>query len=320
MHSELLRALSAVTTEEQAILSGVPEIDPAIYTRRSELVVEKDRLLAHGKLISVRPHTRFVRFPKHRHDYVEVVYMCSGSTTHIIDGEKVVLKEGDLLFLNQNSEQEIWPAGMEDIAVNFIILPQFFDTAFAMLGGEANPLREFLLGTMTKSGANASYLYFHVADILPIQNLIENMIWTIFYNMPSKRKSNQITMGLLMLNLLNHMDKMERGSDSSVRELVGVVYGYVEEHYRDGSLEDLARETGYSVYWLSREIRKRTGRTYQELMLAKRMDQAAYLLRGTRLPVSDIIRSVGYSNSSYFYRVFKTRYKMSPKAYRAGKE
>ena len=74
----------------------------------------------------------------------------------------------------------------------------------------------------------------------------------------------------------------------------------------------------YDVYWLSREIKKRTGKTYKELLQAKRMNQAAYLLSNSRLAVADIIESVGYDNSSYFYRKFKERYGVSPKEYRDG--
>ena len=56
----------------------------------------------------------------------------------------MVLQEGDLLFLNQNAVQEILPAGRDDIAVNFIVLPEFFDTAFFMMGEEENMLKDFL--------------------------------------------------------------------------------------------------------------------------------------------------------------------------------
>ena len=73
---------------------------------------------------------------------------------------------------------------------------------------------------------------------------------------------------------------------------------------------------GYDVYWLSREIRKRTGKTYKELLQEKRMQQAVYLLANSRIPVTDIIESVGYDNTSYFYRLFRGRYGMSPKEYR----
>lgn len=316
MHQDLIRELSVITEEEQSILDGRQGIDQQLYTEKKELVVDSEKLLKRGKLIEVRPHTRFVKFPRHRHNYVEVIYMCQGTTTHYIDGNEVVLEPGDLLFLNQNSEQEILPAGEADIAVNFIILPEFFNMAFSMMGTEENTLREFLVGTLCGKNDQTSYLYFHVADVLPIQNLVENMVWTVFYGMGNKRGCNQITMGLLLLQLLNYMDKMETGSSRFDTELTGNVLNYIEEHYKDGSLSDLAESMNYDLYWLSREIRKRTGRTYKELLQAKRMNQAAYLLTSSRLPVADIIESVGYDNTSYFYRKFKERYGVSPKEYR----
>lgn len=316
MDTELLRALSVITEEEQRILDGNGEIETRRYTKRKDLVVDAEQLIQRGKLIQVRPHTRFVHFPKHRHNYIEVIYMCQGTTTHIIDGHKVLLEEGDLLFLNPHAEQEIFPAKATDIAVNFIILPEFFDTAFSMMGEEENALREFLIGTLSGNNGLSSYLYFHVSDILPVQNLIENMVWTIFYNMGNKRSCNQITMGLLFLQLLNYMDKMEIGSGKFQTELTGAVLGYIEEHYRNGSLSELAELLKYDVYWLSREIKKYTGKTYKELLQEKRMNQARYLLAHTKLSVNQIIALVGYENNSYFYRKFREKYGETPKDYR----
>lgn len=316
MHEELLKELSVITEEEQRILDGHGNIEPERYTRQKELIVDCDKLIQKGKLIQVRAHTRFVHFPKHRHNYVEVIYMCKGTTTHVVDGDKVVLEAGDLLFLNQNAVQEIEPAGKDDIAINFIVMPEFFNMAFSMMGAENNALKEFLVGTLCSKNGRTSYLYFHVSDVLPIQNLVENMVWTIFYDMGSKRSSNQITMGLLLLHLMNHMDKMETGSGLFDTELAGTVLAYVEGHYRDGSLSELARIMGYDVYWLSREIKRRTGKTYKELLQERRMNQACYLLTNSKLAVSDIIESVGYDNTSYFYRKFRERYGVSPKEYR----
>ena len=321
MRQELLKELSVITDEEQRILDGQNNIEQKLYTEKKELIVDCDKLLQKGKLIQVRPHTRFIHFPKHRHNYVEVIFMCQGQTTHYIDGNKVVLERGDLLFLNQHAWQEILPAEEQDIAVNFIVLPEFFNMAFSMMGAEDNLLKEFLVGTLCgKEGdERASYLYFHVADIPPIQNLVENMVWTVFYDMGNKRSCNQITMGLLLLQLLNYMDKMETGGRRYDNELTGNVLNYIEEHYKNGSLSELAEIMKYDVYWLSREIKKRTGKTYKELLQEKRMNQAVYLLSNSKLSVSDIIESVGYDNSSYFYRIFKEKYGMSPKEYRGRK-
>lgn len=316
MNAEIIRQLSVITEEEQAILAGQKDINKNIYTGKKELVIDCEKLLQKGKLIQIRPHTRFVHFPKHTHNYVEVIYMCKGTTTHIVDGNRVVLEEGDLLFLNQNAVQEILPAGEGDIAINLIILPEFFDAAYEMMGADDNLLRDFLVGSLREGTRSVSYLYFHVADILPIQNLMENMIWSVLHNQQNKRSSNQITMGLLILHLLNYMDKMETGEKRFHQEFVVTVLNYVESHYKNGTLSELAELMGYDVYWLSREIKKRTGKTYKELLQTKRMNQAAYLLSNTRIPVTEIMDKVGYDNSSYFFRKFKERYGVSPKEYR----
>ena len=318
MNEEIIRQLSVITDEEQKILSGQKDINKTIYTEKKEMVIDCDKLLQKGKLIQVRPHTRFVHFPKHRHNYIEVIYMCKGSTVHIVDGNRVVLQEGDLLFLNQNAVQEILPAGEEDIAVNFIILPQFFDTAFEMIGADDNLLRDFLVGSLCRNNQAVSYLYFHVAEVLPIQNMVENMVWSVLHNTLNKRSSNQITMGLLILQLLNYMDKMETGEKQVDQEFVISVLNYIETKYKDGSLSELSELMGYDLYWMSREIKKKTGKTYKELLQTKRMNQAAYMLANTKIPVSEIIQMVGYDNSSYFYRKFKERYGVSPKEFRAG--
>lgn len=316
MHEELIRELSVITEEEQRILAGRQEIDQQIYTEKKEMIVDCDKLLQKGKLIQVRPHTRFVHFPEHRHNYIEVIYMCQGTTIHIINGNRILLKTGELLFLNQNAVQEILPAGKEDIAVNFIVLPEFFDTAFSMISGEENMLKTFLVDALCGKDGETSYLHFHVADILPVQNLVENMVWTIFYDSSNKRSCTQITMGLLFLQLLNYMDKMETGRNRFDTEVMAAVLSYVDEHYRNGTLSELAGQMNTDIYWLSREIKKQTGKTYKELLQEKRMQQAVWLLTNTAVSVSDIIESVGYDNTSYFYRKFREKYGMSPKEYR----
>ena len=320
MNQELIEKLSVITEEEKQILEGRKDINKTIYTEKNEMIVDCEKLLQRGKLIQVRPHTRFVHFPKHRHNYVELIYMCKGEITNIIDGNEVVLKQGELLFLNQDALQEVLPAKEEDIAINFIVLPEFFDTAFSMMGADRSLLHDLLIGGLKSGNREVSYLHFFVSDILPIQNLVENMAWTLLHNQSNKRSSNQITMGLLILHLLNHMDKMESGEKSSDQEFAVHVLNYIEEHYKKGSLFELAESLGYDIYWLSREIKRKLGKTYKELLQTKRMNQASYLLLNSRLTVTDIISAVGYDNTSYFHRKYKEKFGVSPKEFRKRNE
>lgn len=318
MTEEILQILRKITPEEQRILDGKSEIEKELYVSSETNVFDAQKLLEHGKLITVRKHTRFIHFPPHVHNYVEVIYMCSGSSRHIINGNEVVLEQGELLFLNQNAVQEIEPAGEHDIAVNFIILPEFFDHVIKMMDADENMLREFVINCLREKQQSASYLHFRVSDVFPIQNLVENLIWTLLNKQPNKRSINQVTMGLLFLHLMNYIDRVETNEADEEQRFMMTVLSYVEEHYRDGELSSLAQELHYDLYWLSREIKRRTGKTYTELVQERRMSQAAYLLTHTAMSVMDIGLSVGYENMSYFYRIFQQKYGMTPRKYRVG--
>ena len=161
MNGKLLEKLSQITKEEEEILSGKPYVNRELYYSGSKKdEIDSSRVLKNGKLIDLRPHTRFLHFPKHTHNYVEFIYMAKGKTRHIVDGEEILLEEGDLLFLNQHAVQEIYPAEKDDIAVNFMILPQFFDEAFKMISAEESSLRDFIISCLTKENLRSNYLYF----------------------------------------------------------------------------------------------------------------------------------------------------------------
>lgn len=316
MNAEILEKLRVITPEEQRLLNGEKQINKELYMASSKDVIDQKKLLGMHKLIQIRPHTRFVHFPKHKHNYVEVIYMVQGHTRQIINGEEVDLEQGELLFLNQNATQEILPADYEDIAVNFIILPEFFERTLLMMGEEENLLRDFIIGCLKCEDDKVSYLHFKAADILPVQNLMENLIWTIMNDQPNNRSINQVTMGLLFLQLMNYTDKVSVGKNQFEQELTIKLLHFIEENYKDGKLSDLAESLHCDLYWLSRMVKRLTGKTYTELLQTKRLNQAAYLLASTKLTVAEVGLAVGYDNMSYFHRIFQKRYQITPKEYR----
>ena len=317
MRRELLDMLKKITPEEQDLLDGSREIRKERYTNRRDFVVDSRLLLEKGRLIEIRPHTRFAYFPKHRHNYVEMVYMCAGTTTHIINGRtELVLKEGDLLFLNQNVYHEILPAGEDDLAVNFIILPEFFDRPISMVERE-NILRDFLISTLAGDTAINDYLYIKTKGIIPVENLLENMIWTILGRHPMMDTINQTSMGLLLMNLSRFADQIGRSDPQHEEQsLMFSVLDYIEHHYQNGTLAEISELSHLPTYQVSRMLKKRTGKNFKELLQLRRLQQAAYLLQNTTLSIDKIIVHIGYENSSYFYRVFREKYGCSPSEYR----
>ena len=80
MNRELLEKLQGITAEEQAILDGRTAIDREIYMQGQSNTVNAKKLLAAGKLITVRPHTRFIHFPDYTTE--ELVEILEGMTAY----------------------------------------------------------------------------------------------------------------------------------------------------------------------------------------------------------------------------------------------
>ncbi|WP_026488064.1 AraC family transcriptional regulator [Butyrivibrio sp. XBB1001] len=325
MNQKILDILSTITDEEKAILSGEPYINRELYYSGQKKdgsgdEIDSARVLADGKLIDMRPHVRFVHFPLHTHNYVEFIYMCQGETVHIIDGQRITLKKGDLLFMNQHARQEILPAGENDLAVNFMILPDFFGTPFSMLEHEDSALKDFLVSCLTKKDIGGNFLYFNVSGITQIQNLMENLICNMIDEKSSRgsdyKMINQVTMGLLFLNLLQHTDTIRVSRRSYEQEVMFRILRYIDDEYKDASLGSFAKDIGEDEYTLSRIIKKATGSTFKELLQNKRLNKACELLKNTDISIADISVLIGYDNTSFFHRLFRRKYDCSPRDYR----
>lgn len=91
---------------------------------------------------------------------------------------------------------------------------------------------------------------------------------------------------------------------------------YIEQKYRTATLTELCEKLHLPMHVLSKMIKKSTGFNFKELLQRKRLNKSVELMCDTDLPISDIIAAVGYENNSYFHRVFKERYHMTPRVFR----
>ncbi len=316
MQQALLDHLRKITEEEQRILDGASEVDQGLYTSGKDFTVDSAKMLEEGKLIAVRTHTRFVHFPSHRHNFIEVLYVCEGSLINIIGGKQVVIEAGELLFLNQFTRHEILPAGKNDIAINFMILPEFFDVAYTMAGSN-NVLADFLVNVLRQNEEKGEYLHFRVAEVLQIQNLLENMIYSLVTGRGDQNRINQTTMGLIFLYLLDSVQYAEMRVPNQYENMISMTtLDYIEQNYKTATLTELCVRLHLPMHVLSKMIKKNTGFNFKELLQRKRMNKAIELMCETELPISDIIAAVGYENGRYFHRVFREKYHVTPRAFR----
>ena len=98
--------------------------------------------------------------------------------------------------------------------------------------------------------------------------------------------------------------------------LEAVATRIVEEPGRHWRIQELAREQGLAVDYFSRLFRDVIGERPQAYILRHRMARAQHLLRETHLSVGEISQVLGFRDSFYFSRQFRTFYGAPPSRYR----
>jgi AraC-like DNA-binding protein/mannose-6-phosphate isomerase-like protein (cupin superfamily) len=316
MVREIHDKLIALTEEEKNILSGENSVNKSIYTDDGKFIIDSNKLLPPGELIDIRKHTRFINFPSHTHNYIEFNYVYQGKLTQIIDNKEVILQKGELIFLNQYITHEIQASSEEDIIINFIVRPEFFDYIITLLDDE-NIISKFLLTTLYTDYDEGEYLYFKVSERKNIQDLIERIITELYAPSIMSKATIKLLVGLLIVELIKNSQDIEIYSvDNYEKMLIIQSLKYIDEFYNTATLLELSQKLKQPDYKLSKLIKKHTGMTFKELLQEKKLSKAVELIKSTDYTIVDLIELVGYENPTYFYKIFKDKFGMTPREYK----
>ena len=109
---------------------------------------------------------------------------------------------------------------------------------------------------------------------------------------------------------------------SSENAVVSEAVAYIARHYNEKSLsvELLARRAYLNHNYFSKLFTSHMGVSPYRWILKTRMEKAKKLLYFTRLSVSSVAETVGYSDALYFSRAFRKYVGCSPVQYRVGRE
>ncbi len=88
--------------------------------------------------------------------------------------------------------------------------------------------------------------------------------------------------------------------------------------HEDFSVEELAEKVGISRSMLHRRLKKITGKSASELITEMRLEKAKELLENSDYTSAEIAYKVGFNSPSYFNKVFKKHYQVSPGEVRKG--
>jgi YesN/AraC family two-component response regulator len=92
----------------------------------------------------------------------------------------------------------------------------------------------------------------------------------------------------------------------------------IEKRYADPDLDvnRIAFELSLSPTYMSRIYRQHSLSGIVDVINDTRMNKAREMLERTDWSVAEIAEKIGYSNNSYFHRVFKKKFGVTPKDYR----
>ncbi|WNS43152.1 AraC family transcriptional regulator [Paenibacillus sp. MMS20-IR301] len=270
--------------------------------------------------ISISQQPYGVPIPLHMHNYLEMIYVFSGQCELIIDGIPVSLNEGQFLLINQDTPHEVAAVRQEDIIINLTLKKDFLSPAFLSRLSGRSMISQFIIDSLIDDRKQDRFLVFRPQNHEVIRNIMEPVMCEFFDSDFVSPEIIDSYMVILLSELIRHsgQQRSRLPAHSSRQKQVALIdfLVYIEEHYRECSLEEMGRHFGFHPNYLSALLKKATGKTYKELLQLQRLTQAALLLSGSRLPVPDIAEEVGYSSVTFFYRKFKDLFRMTPLQYR----
>lgn len=309
-----LTSIEEIQKKTHQFVRDIPE-DTIDKTDSNDPMLLNDRHFFKNKDIYVSKHNRYAKYPKHTHQFLELNYMYSGSCVQHIDGKEITLNSGDVVLLNVGSSHSLEALGDDDILINILfrnksihldLLDKLYDSDSVLFN--------FLMNTSTNDQTVPLYILFRKHGNKSAIQIIDTILDEYFF---SQKFSNQIISSYLPILLItlvrDYQSEIVNKSKQRLNDpVILTVLKDIEKGYATVSLQSVAKELNYNRYYLSNLIKKKTGKTFTELLNQQKLLQAQLLITSTKVPISQIIRQVGFSNKNYFYSKYRQKYGQLP--------
>lgn len=257
----------------------------------------------------------------HKHTFIEIVYILSGSGTHVVGDREVPVSKGDLFIINYDTPHAFFRNEETDeplIAYDLLFTPSFFDKS--------------LLDSVFFESINSSYLFYslfpeeQLASDVHISGSSYNAFGELFnkiYLEFTNREKGYINIirayvTELIVKIFRKMDSAQNKEDTSRQsQIVETTLAYLRKNYHQHiSLDDLAAQVFLSKDYFARMFRETTGMPTSAFLQKIRIEEACNLLATTDLAIKDIATQCGFHDTNYFYNIFKKLTGITPRRYR----
>ncbi|MCO6527623.1 MAG: helix-turn-helix domain-containing protein [Lactobacillus sp.] len=270
--------------------------------------------------IAVQPTNSFI--PYHIHDYVEIMIPLIEDCVVVLGHSEIKVKQNNLIFMGNRTIHKVKPISKRGVVVNIALRSSAFslnELDYLNHRENGSNISNILFSLLSNEEyGEGRYSLFEVNHDVKITNLIYDIISEYYH--PDIQSDQLIR--LEMLTLFSLLIRQAANAEIKVKDfrkknnnLLSLLL-YIEKHYSNITLQKMATHFGFNPNYLSDYLKKHTGKTFIQLVHLQRINVAAEYLTYTTAPIERIATRVGYENPSYFYKIFKKYFGISPAEYR----
>jgi len=266
----------------------------------------------------IQKHTRFADVPMHVHTFIELNYVYSGQYTQIINGQKIILMEGQVCIVDTGIPHATLATTENDIIINILMKKEYFSTSFLSRLSSKGIISEFLVNAVSSRKDHDNYIIFNSENDRKLPNLIKELLCEFFDKSLYSHEIIDCYIILIFTELLKvfQYDVKQPHSLSNGNATVIDILQYLVLNYMTCTLVSTASHFNFHPNYLSVLIKKSTSKSFKELIQAQKLTRSSILLTNSNIPIYVIASEIGYQNLSFFYKKFKDYFGITPNEYR----
>lgn len=256
----------------------------------------------------------FLRVDLHWHEQMELIYVKKGSGTVMVNTNSLPVEAGSIIPILPGELHAIeGTKGVRMEYENIIFSLSILDSADEHDWCRSHIIQALQNGNLYFERPIRPGSEFHKA----VSSALDGADHACEHRVPGYSLLVKSYLFLFLHALYTHQTKGNPVTPSLHEETIKQVISYVREHFSEPiTITEAAALTRYSEAHFMRIFRQETGQTFVNYLTDYRLGYASYLLKESMESVSLIAEKCGFDNFSYFSRIFKKRYKLSPREYR----
>lgn len=290
----------------------------SVVRDNEEWVINSCKLIKNEDNFAIHKHKRFASFKDHKHDYIELIYVYSGEIKQKINGQEVYIEKGQICILDLNVLHSIEASSENDIAINIIMTEKFFDSMFMSYLSENDIMSKFIIQALYHKKEHSEYLLFPCSDNNFIQDIMKRLLCEYYDRKIAFDTAIHAYILILFTELLRNYNSIMGVSKEKDLNMIIIneVKNYLYGNYKEANLKSTAEHFHFNPDYLGRLITSLTGENFTTLLQNIKLKESCTLLKNSDFSIEEIIDRVGYNNLSYFYKLFKKSFNLTPVQYR----